>query len=99
MKKASRTIKISRFRVEDHLKSEEAIREFVIAAMEESTPEYFLSALGKAIKARGIALVAQRSGLSRQTLCETFALGAKPRYETFCKLVDALGLKLTVKAA
>lgn len=99
MKKASRKIKISRFRVEDYLKSEEAIREFVIAAMEESTPEHFLSALGKAVKARGIDIVAQRSGLSRQCLRETFAPGAKPRYETICKLVDALGVKLTVKAA
>jgi probable addiction module antidote protein len=99
MKKASRKIKVSRFRVEDFLKSEEAIREIVIAAMEESTPEHFLSALGKAVKARGITVVAERSGLSRQRLLNAFAAEAKPRYETVCKLVDALGLKLSVKAA
>jgi probable addiction module antidote protein len=98
MKMASQKIKISRFRVEDHLKSDEAIREFLIAAMEESTPEYFLSALSKAIKARGIAVVAKRSGLTHQRLRKILDPGSKPNFATICKLVGALGAKFTVTA-
>lgn len=69
------------------------------AAMEDPNPDVFLAALFEVAKARGIATLAERSGLGRESLYKTLAPGAKPRYETIRKLVDALGVKLTVKAA
>ena len=42
--------------------------------------------------------VAQDSGLGRESLYKALAPGAKPRYETVRKLMDALGVKLTVTA-
>jgi probable addiction module antidote protein len=55
--------------------------------------------LPKVANVRGVATLAKRSGLGRESLYKTLAPGSKPRYETICKLVDALGVKLTVKAA
>lgn len=98
-KKAAPKIKISKFEASDHLKSEMAIREFLAAAMEDPNPDVFLAALSEVAKARGIAALAERSGLGRESLYKTLAPGSKPRYETICRLVDALGVKLTVKAA
>ncbi|NJM92148.1 MAG: putative addiction module antidote protein [Rhodospirillaceae bacterium] len=97
-KKAAK-IKFKRFEASDFLKSEAAIEEFLAAAMEDPNPDVFLAALGEVAKVRGIAALAERSGLGRESLYKTLAPGAKPRYETICKLVDALGVKLTVKAA
>lgn len=50
-------------------------------------------------KARGIGKVAQDSGLGRESLYKALTPGAKPRYETIRKLMDALGVKLTVVAS
>lgn len=98
-KKAAAKVKFKRFEASDFLKSETAIEEFLVAAMEDPNPDVFLAALGEVAKVRGIAALAERSGLGRESLYKTLAPGAKPRYETICKLVDALGVKLTVKAA
>ncbi|HET6158101.1 MAG TPA: addiction module antidote protein [Dongiaceae bacterium] len=98
-KKAAAKVRVGKFEASDYLKTEIAIREFLAAAMEDSNPEVFLAALGEIAKARGIAALAKRSGLGRESLYKTLAPGSKPRYETVCKLVDALGVKLTVKAA
>jgi probable addiction module antidote protein len=98
-KKAAAKARFKRFEASDFLKSEAAIEEFLAAAMEDPNPDVFLAALGEVAKVRGIATLAKHSGLGRESLYKTLAPGAKPRYETICKLVDALGVKLTVKAA
>jgi len=98
-RKATAKVRIGKFEASDYLKSEMAIREFLAAAMEDPNPDVFLAALSEVAKARGIAALAERSGLGRESLYKTLAPGSKPRYETICKLVDALGVKLTVKAA
>jgi probable addiction module antidote protein len=41
----------------------------------------------------------KKAGLGRESLYKALAPGAKPRYETVRKLVDALGVKLTVTAS
>ena len=92
-------IKVSKFEAADFLKSESAIREFLAAAMEDPNPDVFLAALSEVAKLRGMAALAERSGLGRESLYKTLAPGSKPRYETICKVVDALGVKLTVEAA
>jgi probable addiction module antidote protein len=98
-RKSAAKISFSKFEASDFLKSEAAIEEFLVAAMEDPNPDVFLAALGEVAKVRGIAALAERSGLGRESLYKTLAPGSKPRYETICKLVDALGVKLTVRAA
>jgi probable addiction module antidote protein len=98
-KKVAGKVRFKRFEASDFLKSEAAIEEFLAAAMEDPNPDVFLAALGEVAKVRGVAALAERSGLGRESLYKTLAPGSKPRYETICKLMDALGVKLTVKAA
>ena len=90
--------KFARFDAADYLDNEEVIAEYLTAALEDQDPEVFLSAVANVAKARGIGRVAQDSGLGRESLYKALAPGAKPRYETIRKLMDALGLKLTVTA-
>lgn len=81
------------FDASEYLDSEEMIAEYLSAAIEEG-PDVFLLALGDIAKAVGVAEVAQRTGLGRESLYKSLAPGSKPRYETVWKLIQAFGLKL-----
>ena len=67
--------------------------------LKDPNAEVFLIAVANVAKARGITKVAQDSGLGRESLYKALAPGAKPRYETVRKLMDALGVKLRVTAS
>ena len=45
-----------------------------------------------------MAQLARDSGLGRESLYKTLAPGAKPRYDTVMKLVNALGVTLSANA-
>ena len=45
-----------------------------------------------------MAQIAKDSGLGRESLYKTLAPGAKPRFETIMKVMQALGVKLTIQA-
>jgi probable addiction module antidote protein len=87
------------FNAAEFLDDEEVIAEYLTAAIEDRNPEVFLLAVSNVAKARGIAKVAKDSGLGRESLYKALAPGAKPRYETVRRLMDALGVRLTVTAA
>ena len=91
-------VKVAPFDASEYLDNEEVIAEYLTAALEDPNPETFLLAVANVAKARGIAKIAQDSGLGRESLYKALAPGAKPRYETVRKLMDALGVKLTVTA-
>jgi probable addiction module antidote protein len=102
MKKTKRTkakIKFAPFDTSEHLDGEEVIEEYLKAALEDPNPDLFLLAVANVAKARGMAKVAKDSGLGRESLYKALAPGAKPRYETVRKLMDSLGMRLTVTAA
>lgn len=90
-------IRTTKFAASDYLDSEEMIAEYLSAALEDDNPDVFLSALGDAVKARGIAKVAKDSGLRRERLFKALAPRAKPHYETVRKVMDAIGVKITVQ--
>ena len=102
MKKAKKTkskIDFAPFDTSEHLDSDEVIQEYLQAALEDPNPELFLLAVANVAKARGMAKVAKDAGLGRESLYKALAPGAKPRYETVRKLMDSLGMRLTVTVA
>ena len=84
----------STFDVADYLENEEVIAEYLSAALEDPDPDVLLAALANVAKARGIAQLARETGLGRESLYKALAPGAKPRYETIAKLLNALGVRL-----
>jgi probable addiction module antidote protein len=88
-------VKFAPFNAADYLDNEEVIAEYLAAALEDSNPEAFLMAVSNVAKARGIARIAKDSGLGRESLYKALAPGAKPRFETVRKLIDALGVRWT----
>ena len=89
-------LKLRKLDISDYLDSEKVIAEFLTAALEDPTPEAFVSAIGHVAKARGMTSVAEKTGLGRESLYKAFAPGAKPRYETVIKILQSLGVKLQV---
>ena len=91
--------KFAAFNSAEFLDDEEVIAEYLTAALEDPNLDVFLLAVSNVAKARGITKVAKDSGLGRESLYKALAPGAKPRYETVRKLVEALGVRLMVTAA
>ena len=86
------------FDAADYLDSEEAIAAYLNAIMEENDDALLASALGDIAKARGMTQIAKDAGIGRESLYKALREGANPRYDTIAKVIQALGLKLTVSS-
>jgi probable addiction module antidote protein len=90
-------IKTTPFDTSKYLDSEEAISEYINAAIEEGDIALFMVALANVIKARGLAKVASDAGIGRESLYKTLAPGSSPRFETIMKLARAIGVTLVTQ--
>jgi probable addiction module antidote protein len=91
-------LNLAPFDASDYLDSEEVIAEYLTVALEDPDPDAFLMAVSDVAKARGIATVAATAGLGRESLYKALKPGAKPRFETVRRLLDALGVQLNVES-
>lgn len=89
-------MRFSPFDASEFLDSEEAIAEYLAAALEDPDPGLFVAALGDVAKARGMSQIAREAGLGRESLYKALSPGSKLRYETVRKVMDVLGVRLTV---
>jgi probable addiction module antidote protein len=93
--------KFSRWDAADHLKTRAQIAAYLDACMEEGgdDPAFIAAALGDIARARGMARLAKDTGLTREGLYKSLAADGNPSLGTILKVLKALGLKLTPKAA
>ncbi|TXM75669.1 putative addiction module antidote protein [Methylobacterium sp. WL103] len=84
------------FDASEFLDDEEAIAEYLAAALADPDPDLFVAALGDVAKARGMTQIAREAGVGRESLYKALTPGSKLRYETIRKVMDVLGVKLTV---
>ncbi len=92
-------MKLSKFDIVDYLDSDEAIAAYISAVLEEKDPDLLVAALGDIARARGMAKVAQDAGLNRESLYKALRPGAKPRFETVFRIMNAMNIKMQVSAA
>lgn len=86
--------KTTEFDAANYLDSEEMIAEYLNQALASGDTDLLLSAIGDVARARGMAQIAQDSGLGRESLYKAFAAGAKPRFDTVFKVLQALGVRM-----
>ncbi len=87
------------FKVAHHLKSESDIAAFIEAVLEDGDARIVPIALRTVAEALGgMATLADRTGLSRETLYRTLSKNGNPRLDTLTTLLDAFGLRLSVRA-
>lgn len=93
------TTSLAPFDAADYLDNEETIAEYLTAALEDPDQDAFLMAIRDVAKARGIANVAARAGLGRESLYKTLKSGSQPRFDTVRRLLMALDVKLDISSA
>ena len=92
-------VKMTEFDASAYLDDEETIAEYLTAALEDENPDVFLLAVGNVAKARGMTEIAKLTGLGRESLYKAMAPGAKPRYDTVLRVLNSLGVKVSVSPA
>ena len=92
-------VTVSEFDASAYLDDEETIAEYLTAALEDENPDVFLLAVGNVAKARGMTEIAKLTGLGRESLYKAMAPGAKPRYDTVLRVLNSLGVKVSVSPA
>jgi probable addiction module antidote protein len=93
------TLGIRPFDAAEYLTDEAAIAEYLTASLEIGDEQVLLNAINTAARARGMSQLAKDSGLGRESLYKALAPGAKPRYDTLLKVIQALGVNITFSAA
>jgi probable addiction module antidote protein len=82
----------------EHLTSREAMVSYLGAALEDGDPSVIAAALGDIAKAKGMADVARKAGVSRESLYRSLSANGNPELGTFVKIVNSFGLQLSIKA-
>ena len=79
-----------------HLETEEDMALYLEAALEEKDPALISAVLGDIARAKGMAQIAEKTGLGRTSLYKALSPGGHPEFETILKVLDALGLEFCV---
>ena len=73
--------------------------EYLNAASEDDDPKTYLTAMRKVVEARGgMATVAEKASLSRETLYRTLSARGNPTIKTLTAVLKATGLKFGISA-
>ena len=90
--------KLSKWDVVDYLDSDEAITAYLTAAAEENDPEFMVKVINDIARARGMNELAKKMGVTREGLYKSLNGSTKPRFETICKALNALGFQLSINS-
>lgn len=82
----------------EYLKTPEDVAAYLEAAFEDGDAAIITHALGVVARAEGMTEVAKQAGLTRASLYKALSADGRPEFATVLKVVQALGLKMTVAA-
>jgi probable addiction module antidote protein len=85
------------FEVSNYLRDDEEMALYLSAMLEDGTPAEIAGALGDIAKARGMAKLAEDTGLSRESLYKGLSGNRVPSADTLLRVIRALGMKLSVQ--
>lgn len=81
----------------EQLQDSEFAAEYLNAANEDDDPASYLTALRKVVEARGgMAFIAEKAHLSRETLYRTLSNRGNPTIKTLNAVLKAAGLKMEI---
>ena len=91
--------KTTRFDAADYLDTEERQVAYITAALETGDADFVRDALGLVARARGMGEIAKNAGLNRESLYKALGGTGNPEFSTVMRIVRALGLTLSARAA
>jgi len=95
---AKKKLKTTPFDAAEYLNSDEAIGAYMEEALATDDPAFIAHALGTVARARGMAKVAKKAGLSRESLYKALSAEGNPEFSTIIRVMHALGLKFSISA-
>jgi len=96
---AKAKIKTSLYDSAEYLDSDEAVSAYMEEALATDDPAFIAKALGTVARARGMAQIAKKAGLSRESLYKALSAEGNPEFGTVMRVIHALGLKFSVTAS
>lgn len=88
--------KTTRFEVSEHLRTPEEMAAYLDAVLLEAGDDaaFVAKALGDLARAKGMSYIAQKAGLSRESLYKALSGERNPGFDTILKVIKALGLTI-----
>lgn len=92
-------INTTRWDSAEYLKTEEGMRLYLEACIEESgdDPSFIIHALGVIARAKNMSQLARDTGLTREGLYKALSPEGNPTFSTVSKVAKALGFRLSVQ--
>ena len=87
-------LKTSRWDTADYLNTPGQIAGYLEAVLEDGDSSLITLALGHVARSKGMARVARRAGMGRESLYKALSKGGNPQFSTVLKVIEALGLQL-----
>jgi len=85
---------ITHFDIAEYLENEEMVAEYLNLICQENDPALLLRAIGHIARSKGMAKIAESSGLGRESLYKALDEKAHPRFETVFKVLAAMGIQM-----
>jgi probable addiction module antidote protein len=82
-----------------YLGDDEAVAAYITEALLTCDADIISESIGVAAKARGMTAIAQKTGLSRESLYKALSGDGHPQFETVHLVLQALGLRLRAEPA
>jgi len=83
----------------EYLETKEDMAAYLEAALEEGDPSLVAVVLGDLVRSKGMAQMADETGLHGEVLRQTLSADGNPDFSTILKVVRALGLSLRATVA
>jgi probable addiction module antidote protein len=83
----------------NYIETEEDVRHYLEALFEDGDAAVIAHGLGVIARSKGMSKIAEKTGLGRESLYKSLSKAGNPEFLTVLKVVQALGLQLTVKQA
>lgn len=88
---------IKEFDPADYVGDSESVAAYLNAMLETGDESLLAEALGVVARAAGMATVAEKAAVGRESLYKSLRRGASPRLATINRVVKALGMKLVIE--
>lgn len=93
---ANNDAKVSDLDIAELLQTEDDVRFFLEDVFAENDPVLWQRALGHVARSTGMAKIAKKAGLNRESLYKALKEDAHPRFDTIMRVLKAMGFKLMI---
>ena len=80
----------------ENINTKEEVYAYLQGALEENDTETLFDVIGAIARSKGMKMIAEELGLSRESLYKSLSPGGNPSFSTILKVLDMLGYKMQI---